>query len=125
MIRGQCESIQKFLYALKVVVSKIMEDKSDDDVVECGEFIFLDAYFEDRAIESLIIEYVPTSRFIGAKEKFDCLYQKFEIDKIIFGKHQTGKLNIIYKITRLISIVFNLINNGNKNGLKDIWVPKT
>ena len=100
--------------ALKNLVSKSMDDKSDDEVVECGEFIFLDAYFEDRAIESLIIEYVPASRFIGTKEKFECLYQRLEIDKIIVGNQQTGNIQH-YKISGVILIVSNPIKIRNEN----------
>ena len=67
-------------------------DLSEVEIVESGDFIFIDAYFEDRGIESLVIEYVPTSKDIGVKEKHQCLYQKMEYDKAhsLLGKQQSG-----------------------------------
>ena len=62
------------------------------ELVDSGDFIFLDAYFEDRAIESLVIEYIPTSKYIGGKEKHECFYQKLDFDNSLVGKQQSGEI---------------------------------
>ena len=78
--------------------------------VESGEFIFIDAYCEDRRVDSLVIEYIPTSRLIGEKERHLHLYQNFDIDYTT-SKAGSGIAKNVLPLcsTIIVIILFNVM----------------